>query len=127
MALGFDAMDVSIERSYASKGHAAPASGGGEEVMVEGTEGTAFLDGSGALRIVRDGPGGRSEAAPEFDRTDAYPRSYAAAIAHFVDGLRTGAPFETSLEDNLRTLTAVFAAYRSIETAAAVDLSTFRS
>lgn len=127
VTLEFEAMDVSIERSYASKGYASPASGGGEEVVVEGTEGSAFLDGTGALRIVRDGPWGRSETRPEIDRNDAYPRSYAASIAHFVDALGTGAPFETSLSDNLRTLALVFAAYRSVETGQAVDLRTFGS
>ncbi|MCB1384754.1 MAG: Gfo/Idh/MocA family oxidoreductase [Nitratireductor sp.] len=127
LTLAFDDMDVSIERSYASKGHPSPQSGGGERVLVEGAEGSAFLTGDGRLTIIRDGPAGRREWAPEFDRTDAYARSYADCIAHFVQGLGTGAAFETSLEDNLKTLTAVFAAYRSIETGEAVDLQSFGS
>ena len=126
VTLGFADMDVSIERSYASKGHPPAESGGGEQVLVEGNEGTAFLAGDGALRVVRDGADGRSERVPEFDRTDAYARSYADCIAHFVEGLRRGAPFETSIEDNLNTLSAVFAAYASVETGQAVDLDHFR-
>ena len=41
-----------------------------------------------------------------------YRASYRAAIGHFVDRLADGAPFETSLEDNLETLRIVEAAYR---------------
>lgn len=121
LTLAFADMDVSIERSYASLGHPPARSGGGERMIVEGDEGTAFLDGDGTLRIVRDGPSGRSERLPAVDRTDAYARSYADCIGHFVRALRDGTPFETSLEDNLRTLAAVFAAYGSIETGQAVD------
>lgn len=42
-----------------------------------------------------------------------YRASYAAAIAHFVDRLADGHPFETAPEDNLETLRIVEAAYRS--------------
>ncbi len=121
LTLAFEHVDVSIERSYASLGHPPARSGGGERMIVEGDEGTAFLPGDGTIRIVRDGPGGRSEHAPAVDPADAYARSYAECIAHFVRGLREGTPFETSLEDNLRTLAAVFAAYESAETGRAVD------
>lgn len=127
VTLVFDDLDVSIERSYASKGHPQAESGGGERVLVEGADGSAFLDGTGRLRLVRDGPAGRTERVPTIDRTDAYARSYAACIAHFVEGLRTGTPFETRLEDNIRTLAAVFAAYRSVHTGQAIDLAKIRS
>jgi predicted dehydrogenase len=40
-----------------------------------------------------------------------YHASYAAAIAHFVDRVADGAPFETAPEDNLETLRIVEAAY----------------
>jgi predicted dehydrogenase len=40
-----------------------------------------------------------------------YHASYAAAIAHFVDRLADGKPFETAAEDNLETLRIVEAAY----------------
>ena len=127
VVLGFDHMDVSIERSYASKGHPPAENGGGEKLLVEGTEGSAFLAGDGTLRILRDGPEGREESKPRVDREDAYGRSYADCIDHFVQGLRNGTPFETALEDNLKTLCAVFAAYHSVETGKAVDLEQFRS
>lgn len=127
LTLSFDAMDVSIERSYASKGHPPPESGGGEQILVEGTEGTVFLAGDGSLRVVRDGPQGREEHAPVVDTNDAYARSYADCIGHFVAGLRTGAAFESALDDNLRTLATVFGAYRSVATDRSIDLSTLGS
>jgi predicted dehydrogenase len=40
-----------------------------------------------------------------------YRASYAAALAHFVDRLADGGPFETGPEDNLETLRIVEAAY----------------
>ena len=36
-----------------------------------------------------------------------YTASYAAAVGHFVDALANDTPFETSPEDNLRTLELV--------------------
>ncbi len=125
ITLCFDDMDVQIERSYASKGYDSPASGGGEDLVVEGTEGSAFLAPGGKLRIVRDDPSGRDEFAIAIDTLDAYARSYGDCIEHFVTRLRNGQPFETSLEDNLKTLRAVFAAYRSVETGSAIDLLNF--
>ena len=42
-----------------------------------------------------------------FDLDACYADSYAAAIGHFLDGLTSGAPFETGPLDNLRTLRLV--------------------
>lgn len=122
IVLCHDDMEVSIERSYASKGHAPPASGQGESLLVEGDEGSAFVSEDGGLRVLRDGPDGRRESWPAVDRTDAYRRSYGDCIAHFVERFRAGEPFETGLDDNLKTLAAVFAAYRSAESGEAVPL-----
>lgn len=47
----------------------------------------------------------------EFTPDQIYQGSYDAAIAHFLDRLETGAPFETSPEDNLRTMALVEAIY----------------
>jgi predicted dehydrogenase len=46
-----------------------------------------------------------------YDAAESYRASYAATIAHFVDALRTGAPFETGPRDNLQTLALVEAIY----------------
>jgi predicted dehydrogenase len=63
----------------------------------------------GAMRLVGDtlsGYGAESRAL-KYDMQDAYVGSYAAAIEHFVDALANDTPFETSPEDNLRTLALV--------------------
>jgi predicted dehydrogenase len=53
--------------------------------------------------------------APRVERYDAdqgYQASFDGVIAHFVDCLDTGAPFETGPHDNLETLRLVEHAYR---------------
>lgn len=42
-----------------------------------------------------------------YDMPKCYADSYAATISHFIDALASGAPFETSPQDNLRTLRLV--------------------
>ena len=54
---------------------------------------------------------GARAARLTYDMPACYLHSYAAAIAHFVECLRSGAPFETAALDNLRTLELVEAAY----------------
>lgn len=122
VVLSFPETDVVIERSYASKGYLEPKSGGGEQVAVEGEHGSAFVEGDGTLRIVTDGPGGRHEREIGVGTAEPHADSYRSCIAHFVARRRDGRPFETSLDDNIRTLHAVFAAYRSAETGQAIEL-----
>ncbi len=55
---------------------------------------------------------GEKEETVTIDLTDAYQTSYDNAIAHFVDCLRSGQPFETDGFDNLATLRLVEEAYR---------------
>ena len=112
-----------VERSYGSRGYPDPPMAS-ETLAVEGDGGALFLDRTGQVRVEIDRPGERRSLAPEIDRADAYPRSYADTIAHFVAGLRGGWPFETDIDDNLKTLDATFAAYRSLETGQAVRLPT---
>ncbi|MEP9349986.1 hypothetical protein [Xanthobacter sp. KR7-225] len=72
------------------------------------------LGDAGTLRL--EGPelslSGAQEERIAYDPDATYLGSYAAAIAHFVAGLRSGAPFETSPEDNLETLRLVEDCYR---------------
>lgn len=112
LLLRFPAAHAVIERSYATLGEADPPAAS-EEVRVEGTRGLARVLRTGEVEIVMEGEGGRVIEKPSFDRTDAYARSYADTIAHFASALRNDLPFETGPEDNLRTLDATFAAYRS--------------
>ena len=62
----------------------------------------------GELRLLSATP--RSE---RYDRDRGYQASFDAVIAHFVDCLETGAPFETGPADNLRTLRLVEDAYEA--------------
>ena len=47
-----------------------------------------------------------------YDLAACYQAAYDGVIAHFIDALQTGAPFETSPDDNLKTLQLVEDAYR---------------
>ncbi|QOG08221.1 hypothetical protein IGS74_08740 [Aureimonas sp. OT7] len=55
---------------------------------------------------------GAEEDTVTFDPQATYSDSCAAAIGHFVDCLRSRAPFETSSNDNLETLQLVEDCYR---------------
>jgi predicted dehydrogenase len=54
---------------------------------------------------------GDKEETMNFDLQTAYQKSYDNAIAHFIDALESGAPFETDRLDNLKTLQLVSDAY----------------
>ncbi|MCG8543618.1 MAG: Gfo/Idh/MocA family oxidoreductase [Alphaproteobacteria bacterium] len=118
----FDDLHAVIERSYASKGYVEPPLVT-ELLAVEGDRGSLFIDRDGAMRVEIDRPGARETIRPTYDLTDAYPNSYAAAIRHFVDRMRDGAPFETDIEDNLKTLAATLAAYESAASGDSVPLT----
>ena len=55
---------------------------------------------------------GAQPAEKHYDLPACDLASYAATIAHFVESLRDGRPFETAPADNLRTLALVEAIYR---------------
>jgi predicted dehydrogenase len=55
---------------------------------------------------------GEAEETVEFDFAEAYQQSYDNAIAHFVQALQHGTPFETGAADNLQTLRLVEDAYK---------------
>ena len=52
-----------------------------------------------------------SRATESYDHDAGYQASFDGVIAHFVDCLETGAPFETDPADNLETLRLVEHAY----------------
>lgn len=68
-----------------------------------------LLGDAGAIRL--DGTDlsltGPEDRHLSYDQAVVYPASYAAAIAHFVQCLRDGTPFETAPRDNLATLRLV--------------------
>ena len=77
-----------------------------DRLEILGTRGAIALE-RNRLRLVGD----TAEDAT-IDLAANYAASYAAAIAHFLDCLADGDPFETSLDDNRETLRLVEAAYR---------------
>jgi predicted dehydrogenase len=82
-------------------------------LRLEGTAGTLELDEFGTL--TRTAPDGT-----RFRHTYPIPSGYrggsvTATLAHFAHGLRTGATFETTGADYLKTMEVVFAAYSAAE------------
>lgn len=83
--------------------------------VVEGT--------AGALKLLTDGslewtsPSGDRQRLPVNLPPDdqVYVEGYAATQRHFIDGLASGAEFETSADDNLKTMDVIWASYRSAE------------
>lgn len=78
-----------------------------DQLLLVGERGTIRLTGS---KLTCDG---EQPAMQEYDLAATYVQSYAAAVAHFVQALRSGAAFETSPEDNLATLRLVEDIYAS--------------
>jgi predicted dehydrogenase len=76
-----------------------------DRLEVIGTKASAMFEAS-TLRLL--GPEPRTEA---FDNDIGYQASFDGVIAHFVECLETGAPFETDPADNLETLRLVEHAY----------------
>ena len=74
-----------------------------DHLRIFGTSGTIELDGN---RLTATG-----QQKQDFDADAVYQGSYDAAIAHFLDGIETGRPFETAPADNLETLRLVEAIY----------------
>lgn len=77
-----------------------------DQLRIIGSAGTLYLDGD---TLTAHGSVTRTE---RFDADATYQGSYDAAIAHFVDALDSGGPFETSPADNLETLRLVEDIYR---------------
>lgn len=76
-----------------------------DRLDIIGTRASVMLDESGAeLR-------GPQQSREPVDFAAAYQACFDRAIAHFVDALLAGAPFETDPEDNLQTLRLVEDAY----------------
>jgi D-apiose dehydrogenase len=121
LMVDFDGLHAVVERNYAARGHSPPPIVT-EKVIVEGEKGSIFLEPNGSMRVEVDMPGDRKTIVPEYPVQDAYADSFAATIRHFVECLRSGKPFETGPEDNLKTLSLTFAAYESIKTGKAIPL-----
>ncbi|HBY98486.1 MAG TPA: hypothetical protein DEP84_31845 [Chloroflexi bacterium] len=109
LVIKFPQMFIVVESSWCSKGYIRPSrrfvSG-----AIEGTEGTIFLGGQRGVTVVSDQ---RGTYVPAFDPDPQEEETFYRAQAHFVECLRTGAPFETGPEDNYKTLAIALKAYES--------------
>lgn len=86
-----------------------------DRLLLIGERGTIRLDG-GTLVCEGEAP-----AQLSYDLEAAYLDAYTATIGHFVDALRSGSAFETSPEDNLKTLRLVEDIYASGPAMSATD------
>jgi D-apiose dehydrogenase len=78
-----------------------------DHVEVVGEEGRIAFDGEILALETQAGPIEKIR----YDRDETYQSGYDGAVRHFVEKLRTGGAFETSLADNLETLRLVEDAY----------------
>jgi predicted dehydrogenase len=125
--LGYENLSCVIESSWAS----VPVPGlDRSEVTraivpprleIDGSEGTLVLDCDGSLCLVRDVGRQQWQFTP-----DTIAESHIAAQQHFVDCLESGAQFETSGAETLKTMALVYACYRSAEEGRAVDPNAFQ-
>ncbi len=78
---------------------------GPDQLEIIGSKASAIFE-SNELRLL--GPNPRSET---YDSDQGYQASFDNVIAHFIDCLEAGSPFETNPSDNLETLRLVEHAY----------------
>jgi predicted dehydrogenase len=96
------------------------------EFLIEGEKGALRLGEDGGLIVHLLGEAPRAHAYHHEDRGFAGDCCF-HALQHFVEGLRSGTPFETAGRDYLRTLAVQEAVYRSSETGQAVGVRGVRS
>ena len=84
-----------------------------DQMEIVGTTASVIFD-NWELRLL--GPAPRTQT---YDRDAGYQASFDGVIAHFVECIASGAPFETSAPENLATLRLVEDAYRAADAAAA--------
>ncbi|WP_315833785.1 Gfo/Idh/MocA family oxidoreductase [Bradyrhizobium prioriisuperbiae] len=98
-----DGAAVSVFASFAAHGHPATQV---DRLDILGETGAIRLDGD-MLRCLSTSPEDQ-----RYDLATEYQGSYTATIRHFIDCLTHDRPFETSPEDNLKTLRLVEDCYR---------------
>lgn len=86
---------------------------------IDGTAGTLTLNCDGSMHLYTD----TTHQEWQFS-ADTGPKSHIAAQQHFIDCLESGAEFETSGAETLKTMALVYAAYHSAAEAIPVE-STF--
>lgn len=91
-----------------------------ERLTIDGTEGTLKLYADGRITLVsKDAT--REQVLMERTELD-HEESHFRLQSHFIDCLRTGAPFQTSGRDNLITLRMTFGTYESAKRHVPIEL-----
>ncbi len=80
----------------------------GDRLEVIGTEGTIIMDLNRVYIVGRE-----AETVLQVDLLGRYQECFDTAMRAFVDGLRTGQPFETDRLDNFKTLELMESVYRA--------------
>jgi D-apiose dehydrogenase len=93
---------VEVTGTMAAAGYSSRAP---DRLEVVGSKASATFEDS-ELRLL-----GTTPRSQRYDKDAGYQASFDGVIAHFVDCLETGAPFETNPADNLETLRLVEDAY----------------
>ncbi|MEK4854156.1 Gfo/Idh/MocA family oxidoreductase [Paenibacillus sp. FSL H7-0756] len=83
-----------------------------EQLIIEGDQATIKLYSSGTLSLIDNS--GTETVVSEKNGLD-FEESHYRLQSHFIECLNTGEEFQTSGEDNLKTLELVFGTYRSAE------------
>jgi predicted dehydrogenase len=83
---------------------------------IDGTEGTLMLKIDGSLHLFTDSDHQQWQFPP-----DTRPKAHVAAQQHFVDCLESGATFETSGAETVKTMALVYACYLSAAEGRVVD------
>jgi len=94
------------------------------DVLVEGRDGSYRFDDEDGVLVRLDLEGDETVIGryKERDAGDPFLLAFAGCIGHFAACLRAGTPFESPIEDNLRTLAATLAAYDSARAGQVVRL-----
>jgi predicted dehydrogenase len=130
VVLGYRDLTCLINHSFASvavPGVDRPegrrdASGLPHGLQIDGTKGTLILKPDGTLHLFTDTQDKRWEFSE-----DTLNQSRTAAQQHFIDCLESGAEFETSGSETLKTMALVYAAYLSAEESRSIDLKQFQA
>jgi predicted dehydrogenase len=123
LVVGYDDMTCVIDASFASVAvpgvdvlEENPDTWSPSQFRIEGTEGTLILKLDRSLHLITDTESQVWQFPPE-----TIHNSFVSAQQHFIDCLESGAEFETSGSETLKTLASVYACYRSAEEARPVD------
>jgi predicted dehydrogenase len=123
LVVGYDDMTCVMDTSFATVAvpgvdvlEEKPDTWAPSRFRIEGTDGTLILGLDRSLTLVTD----KDHQVWQFP-SETIHQSFVAAQQHFIDCLESGAEFETSGSETLKTMALVYACYRSAEEARPVD------